>query len=188
MPSFPGARSMCTASAMVLARRRRLRRPALGGRPSNNRRRHAPSHGITRTSRRRRSAAVARSPRAIPGRLSGSAARLASSSASPLDRRTRKPDRGGSGPLSAASGALYLASAIALGLMLTGTRPPVSSPASGGPQRRRVAVFWLFAVLAAGALLPRPFTLSRPAEPPTGVSAPSAVRTPSPAPSVSPTP
>lgn len=88
------------------------------------------------------------------------------------------------------SAALYLASAVALGLFLSGTgaaRQLVRVP--DGPLGDGALLFvWLLALLAAGALLPRPFTMARPAEPPTVLSTPAAVSTPSPAPSASPGP
>jgi hypothetical protein len=166
-----------------------------GRQPSNNRAgRHAPSHGITadvsdarpdpRPSHARREpsqGAYLGAPPVwrLPLRVAGWIAVLASLIAA-----------GAVASEHPASGALYLASAIALGLMLIGSGPARQfARLPGGPLGDGALLFfWLFALLAAGALLPRPFTLSRPAEPPTEVSAPSAVRTPSPAPSVSPTP
>lgn len=89
------------------------------------------------------------------------------------------------GSQSPVSGALYLASAAALGLLLVGSgaaRTLVRLP--DGPLGDGALLFlWLFALLAAGALLPRPLTTPGRSEQPTEAGTPGVVRTPSPSPS-----
>ena len=83
-----------------------------------------------------------------------------------------------------ASAILYLASAAALGLLLLGTggaRHLVRLP--DGPLGDGALLFlWLLALLAAGALLPRPLAATQPPDSPTEAATPGVVRTPSPSP------